>query len=141
MGGDADGDGAKTVDRRHLRSVSLADGVGEPLVFDERRPVVQTLVRDLVILWKLRRGDGHSAGSQLAHCYCLETPVGMLFLVLAIGIYWASPPGRLDGGWAMVGLGVGATMLINFLLRDLIIQWKPLAIRRDPAHFNIIPKI
>ncbi len=101
--------------------------------------LVHTLVRDLVIYWQLRRGEG--GDQRRERCFCLETPVGVAFLTGAMLVYWIAPPSRAPDQWWLVGLGVGATLLINFLLRDLVIRWKPFGIHRDPDHFNIIPRL
>ncbi len=102
--------------------------------------LAHSLVRDLVILWKLRRGAGGDASPRRIRCFCLETPVGMLFLLVALGSYWSWPAGPLPGGWLVVAVGTGATLLGNYLMRDLVIRWNPLSIARDPGHYSIIPR-
>ena len=98
-----------------------------------------TLVRDLVIYWQIRRGTGRDRRRE--RCFCLQTPVGIIFLAGALVAYWVSPPGLVQGHWWVVGLGVGSTLGLNYLMRDLVIRWKPFVIHRDPAHFNIIPRL
>lgn len=102
--------------------------------------LVQTLVRDLVILNQLRRQPAGADGIRHERCFCLETPLGMVFLVVALGIYWTGFAGQGIHPWLAICLGVAATLLANYLMRDLVIRWRPLGIRRDPSHFNIIPR-
>jgi hypothetical protein len=95
----------------------------------------QTLLRDLWLLWKLRgvSRDSMPTGT----CMCLESgigfaPVAIAALLISSGLSRPVP----FAGWAWT-LGTAAVMLSGFALKDYVIEWNPLRVRKDPDHINM----
>jgi hypothetical protein len=96
-----------------------------------------SLVRDIAIL--LRNRSSASAGLRKeAHCFCLESTIGATGVVAgailaALGLSIQVAIGR----WHFV-LAVAGTMVLAFAVKDLVISWNPLGLRREKDHLNLI---
>jgi len=95
----------------------------------------QSLVRDL---WLLSRKREASQPKRTVRCMCLETGVGVIPVIVSAILMFGgfSRPIALPA-WAWI-LGVPATMLACFWLKDYVFEWSPWRIRRDDDHINII---
>jgi hypothetical protein len=99
--------------------------------------LAHSLVRDMAILLRSRR----SASAELrreAHCFCLESTIGATGVVAgailaALGLSIQVAIGR----WYFV-LAVAGTMVFGFAVKDLVISWNPLGLRREKDHLNLI---
>ena len=101
--------------------------------------LLHTLVRDLVLLWKLRRQTGDESAPRRARCFCVETGAGVILLLLALVAYLWLPDDLGRPGSAVIIMGIGMSLIANYLMRDLVFSWRPFRIYRDPGHFNIVP--
>lgn len=99
--------------------------------------LAQGLIRDL---WLLFRGSRHAqAGSaRKALCMCVESGVGMTGVITGLVILGSAVDYNLPTGpWLWPSLSVGV-LAIGFAIKDLVFDWRPLRIRRDKDHMNII---
>ena len=95
----------------------------------------QSLLRDL---WLLSRKRETSNPKRAVRCMCLETGVGIIpIIVSAILMFGGFSRPVTIPFWAWM-LGVPATMLTCFWLKDYVFEWNPWRIRRDDDHINII---
>ena len=99
--------------------------------------LTQSLVRDVAILLRRRHSTPNEPRKE-AQCFCLESTVGSTGVaagaVLAgLGRSTLVTIGRWEFFLAMAG-----TMALGFLMKDLVISWKPFAVRREKDHLNLI---
>jgi hypothetical protein len=99
--------------------------------------LLQSLVRDLWLLAEAKR-TVQPGPRRKARCLCIESTVG------ATGVF---------AGLALLGSGIDRTLLISdwpsgllvmlvlgtgFMIKDYVIEWGPLRVRRDRDHVNIV---
>ena len=98
--------------------------------------LLQSLLRDLWILWRRRGSTMHAA--QFGQYFCIESAVGVLG-VLCGGLLLAS---RFDSAIRLDHNSLGAMTLgvlgTGCLIKDWVIQANPWRIAREPDHLNII---
>jgi len=99
--------------------------------------VAQGLVRDLWLLAQFKAGDSQ----RTAQCMCAESTLGILGIVFGLGLLF-SPIELLVtmSPWLWSAL-VCLSMGIGFAIKDFVLEWWPLRVRRDKDHINIIFKI
>lgn len=97
--------------------------------------LVQTLLRDLWLLFRLRKMDRESMPA--APCMCLESAIGFIPVITALILLsaGASHPIHLPP-WAWP-LGAAIVLLTGFGLKDYVFEWGPWRIRKDPDHINL----
>jgi hypothetical protein len=99
--------------------------------------LLQSLIRDLWLLTKQRRATPPSSRRE-ARCMCVESAVGATgvtvgLMVLGSGIDLVAP----INGWNLSCLAA-VVMVIGFVIKDYVLEWKPFRIRRDKDHVNIV---
>jgi hypothetical protein len=98
--------------------------------------LAQSLVRDVSIL--LRQRSTSNRPRREAQCFCLESSVG------SAGIIAAALLAVLAGSIAVTvsqwgfTIAISATLLLGFAIKDLVISWSPLGLRREKDHLNLI---
>jgi len=100
--------------------------------------LAQTLMRDLWLVFSLPQRE--EANFEEKSVFCIETLLGITGVAMGIVLLILASETSLSLTpitWAMVlgGIGFGC-----FLLRDMVVQWKPWRIYRDPDHINIVVK-
>jgi hypothetical protein len=114
-------------------------GVGKLLLWASGLLLLQSLVRDVLLLIKARRSARKEPQAAI-RCMCVESTVGMTGIVIGailFGVGFGRP--ILMGRWrwslvALVVLGAG------FLIKDFLLETKPWRIRRHKDHLNIVVK-
>ncbi|MEM7195749.1 MAG: hypothetical protein AAF402_12415 [Pseudomonadota bacterium] len=99
----------------------------------------QTLLRDFWLLYRARRNRSLQVAERRATCFCLESSVAFLLLIVGLGLFLTNTGGTwqmTSFRWSVV---IGMTLLCGFAMRDFVIQWRPWSVYRDPDHGNIIP--
>jgi hypothetical protein len=99
--------------------------------------LAQSLVRDVAILFRSRRSAANEPRKE-AQCFCLESTVGATGVVVgaALAGLGGSTPVAISR-WDFFLAGAG-TMVLGFLIKDLVISWKPFGLRREKDHLNLI---
>jgi hypothetical protein len=99
--------------------------------------LAQSLVRDIAILI----GQRHSASNQPrkeAQCFCLESTVGATGVVAGAALACLMSPKQIAiGRWEFL-IVIAGTMILGFLIKDLVISWNPFGLRREKNHLNLI---
>jgi hypothetical protein len=111
--------------------------IGEVLAIGCLTWLVQGGVRDLWLLYLLKTRPTTAPRRRLA-CMCLESSAGMAGLIVGIGLTLCGFGGELQMTpmrWMLLAAGVFA---LGFVLKDFVISWRPLGLRRDPDHHSII---
>lgn len=96
----------------------------------------QGFLRDLWLLARQRRTGG-SAHREEARCMCLESTVGLSGVLAGVVLTAATVPVVVPlAGWVwpLTGAGVWG---VGFLIKDVVIQWPPLKLRRVKDHGSI----
>ncbi len=99
--------------------------------------LLQSLLRDLCILWR-RRSVEPSSATHSGQYFCVESAVGLLGVVCG-GLLLAS---RFDSAIKLdhnilSGITLGV-LCIGFLIKDWVIQANPWRIGREPDHLNLV---
>ena len=94
----------------------------------------QTLIRDLWILSSISK----SRKTVRKPVFCLETTLGVLGVVLGLVVYLNSGAGMLEIRTREWALAVFLSMSLCYLIKNLVISWKPFRIYNDPDHVNIV---
>lgn len=100
--------------------------------------LVQTLLRDLIILAGRRQASGPTRPRRVARCMCVESLIGLggvLVGGLLLGSGLSSPVELPCWGY---GLTILLSLGLGFGVKDLVLHLKPLAIRREPNHHSIV---
>lgn len=94
----------------------------------------QTLLRDLWLMWK-QRGISRSA-MPAAQCTCLESVVGFAPVIVSLVLLSSGRGGSVQvSAWLWVVISA-IVMLAGFVVKDFVLEWNPLRIRREPEHVN-----
>ncbi len=112
-------------------------GTGSLLVIACLAWLVQGGVRDLWILYQLKTAPSTAPRRKLA-CMCLESSAGMAGIILGLVLALSGVGGEValsPARWAGLAALVFAA---GFLLKDFVITWRPLGLRRDPEHHSIV---
>ena len=111
--------------------------MGRLLLWTSAFLLLQSLVRDLWLLAGAKRAATQSLHRQ-ARCMCIESTVGATGVVagavlMGAGIDWPVAMER----WVWSPLAM-VTMIVGFLIKDYVVEWSPLGIRRGRDHMNIV---
>jgi hypothetical protein len=97
--------------------------------------LVQSLVRDIAILLRRRRSTSLRKEAQ---CFCLESTIGVTGVVVGAALAGLGSSALVEvsrWGFCLAALG---TMALGFAIKDLVISWNPLAVRREKDHLNLV---
>ena len=97
--------------------------------------LIQSLVRDIaILLWR----PVSKAPQKIAQCFCLETSVGIIGILISavIGVLSSLKPALITQ-WDFILITFG-TLIVGFIIQDWVITLNPLGIRKEKDHLNII---
>ncbi len=99
--------------------------------------LLQSLTRDVVILWR-ERISARASPRRETQSFCLESTIGATGVIAGIllALWSNSEPVPLTP--VPLAAATIGTLTIGFLMRDLVISWNPWAVRREPDHVNLI---
>ncbi len=100
--------------------------------------LVQTLIRDLVLLWLSNRDKSLQKEQQ---CFSLESGIGVILLVAGLVLFVSNAGGKLMTGHIFWIASISITLWLNYWMRDLVFSWNPWRVYRDPDHLNIVPRL
>jgi hypothetical protein len=98
--------------------------------------LAQSLVRDVAILFRHRAAQNQPRKE--AQCFCLESTVGATGVVAGAALAGLMSSTQIAVGRWEFFIAVAATMTFGFLIKDLVIAWKPFGVRREKDHLNLI---
>lgn len=102
---------------------------------------LQSLVRDLSILfYASKKTEGPSPKTLEKQCFCLESLVGLSVLLVGFLLLFKSNSTRVALSQTMWAIAILAVLVAGFLIRDLVVSWRPIRIRKEKNHLNIIVK-
>jgi hypothetical protein len=97
----------------------------------------QSLVRDVAILLLRRRSEAGRPRKEV-RCLCLESAMGATgVLAAALIACWGGAIRVTLNRWEFFLAGAGI-MVIGFVIKDLVVSWRPFGVRREQDHLNLI---
>jgi len=99
--------------------------------------LAQSLVRDVAILIRQRRSASNQPHKE-AQCFCLESAVGATGVGAGAALAGLSGSTQIAIGRLEFLIVIAATMALGFLIKDFVISWKPIGLRREKDHLNLI---
>jgi hypothetical protein len=99
--------------------------------------LLQSLVRDLWLLVKAKQAIKSNV-PKAAQCMCAESIVGVTGVVVGICLLGFEIDQSIAIENGMWGLLIIVVMTMGFAIKDYVIEWHPMRIRRDKDHMNII---
>jgi hypothetical protein len=111
--------------------------LGEAVLYLSALLLAQGLVRDLAMLLRHRRA-AQGGVFQESQCLCLESAVGVTGIVVGSALLgsWSATPVAI--GNLELLLAVAVTLTVGFLIKELVITWNPLGIRRERNPLSVI---
>ena len=103
--------------------------------------LLHTLIRDLVLLYAMKRKPNDKDVRREGQCFCIESVVGTAVLLFGLMLFGVGIGGQMTPDKIVWLSTMLVAMLINYLLRDFVFSWRPWRIYRDPNHLNIIPRL
>lgn len=110
---------------------------GEILLYLSALLLAQGLVRDLVMLLQ-HRSAAQGGVFQDSKCLCLESAVGVTGVVVGASLFVSANFDSVDVGVFGVAGAVALTLAVGFLIKDLVITWNPIGIRREKNPLGVI---
>ncbi|MBP6508433.1 MAG: hypothetical protein KA257_12785 [Opitutaceae bacterium] len=123
-----------TLAHRHLPARM---SVGALLVVGCLGWLVQGGLRDLWLLY-LTKTRADSAPQRRFACMCLESSAGFTGVVIGVLLVLTGVGGEVTLGAGAWLTFAAAVMLLGFLVKDYVITWRPLGLRREPDHHTFI---
>ncbi len=99
----------------------------------------QGLLRDLWLLYQ-NRNKSADCHQREENCVCLESTVGITGIIaglVLLGIGFDKHIAMNEMTWSLL---VTLILVIGFLIKDLVLEWNPIRIRRDTDHASIVVK-
>ena len=103
---------------------------------------IQSLIRDLSLLALNKATKHEQQGSEPVSesCMCLESISGLVLLLIGFLFSFAFSSLVLTSpAWA-VSLALFVILSAGFLLKDFVVTWRPLGIRKEKNHLNVVVK-
>ena len=102
---------------------------------------LQSLIRDLSMLFYFLKHRGGSSHQPIEkQCFCLESLVGVSVLLIGSLLFFSSKATEVVLNQTVWALSVFAVLITGFLIKDLVITWGPIGIKKEKNHLNIIVK-
>jgi len=99
--------------------------------------LLQGLIRDVWLLASRKRGKAASQPRR-ARCLCVESAVGLSGILAGLLLLGSEADYPITLNHWQWGILLMATMTSGFLIKDLVLEWNPLRLRRDRDHINIV---
>ena len=99
--------------------------------------LLQSLVRDTAILLRAAYLAANGPRKE-ARCFCLESTISTMGIFLGAALVSLGSSTNVTisrGGFFLI---VAGTMALSFIIKDLVISWKPLGVRREKDHLSLI---
>ncbi len=97
---------------------------------------IQGLTRDLAIMVNLVKSEKPVE----KQCICLESVVGLSSLLIGFILLFSNYSVVLVLNKVIQVAIVFSVCIAGFLIKDLVLTWRPIGIRREKNHMNVIVK-
>ena len=99
--------------------------------------LAHSLLRDIAILLRSRRSASTSLRKE-AHCFCLESTAGSIGIVAGALLAGFAGSTQVEIRRWSFSVAVTGILILGFFVKDLVISWRPLGVRREADHLNLI---
>lgn len=99
--------------------------------------LAQSLVRDITVLLR-RRASKPGSPMRAANCICIESTLGVAGVVIGLVAPWNLGYATVSVSRISFSLSVVGTLAFGLAIKDWVIAWNPLALRREKDHLNVI---
>jgi hypothetical protein len=99
--------------------------------------LAQGLVRDVARLVHLRLSPRERGGGPV--CMCVESVVGASVILAALATLACGVTATLAMSRVVWTAGVVAIMLVGFLVKDAVFDWRARTVRRAADHAKLVP--
>ncbi len=99
--------------------------------------LVQTLLRDLWLLVQQKSGR-QPEGKQEKPVFCVESVVGISAVIIGCCLLFIAVPTTVYLNAMEWSIAVFLTMLLCFMLKDYVFEWRPWRVYKESGHVNII---
>lgn len=112
-------------------------GAGELLAGACLAWLVQGGLRDAWLLYRMRARPDRAPRRRMA-CVCLESSAGLTGVVVGAVLAALGRGGTVAMGPARWAALAAVVFTAGFLLREVVVTWRPLGLRREPDHHAIV---
>jgi hypothetical protein len=120
-------------------SLPATSSIGTVIVWVAGLSFSQSLVRDLILVRQASK-KARPPSKQVKQCLCLESVLGVSVLLVGSLLLFSNNVEAIELSAPKWGTLVLLTLLAGFLVKNFILTWRPLGIRREKDHINIIVK-
>ncbi|HEX3889369.1 MAG TPA: hypothetical protein VHX90_00845 [Verrucomicrobiae bacterium] len=99
--------------------------------------LAQSLVRDVAILLRSRHLKSNEPRKE-AQCFCLESTVGLTGVIAGLALIGLGSSHQIAVSHWEFSIAIAGTMIMGFLIKDLVVSWRPFGLRREKDHLNLI---
>lgn len=111
--------------------------LGQGFIWIAALMFIQSLIRDLAFI---ADKANHTIGARPQSCFCFETLISSSVLLIGFLLFFSPSPVVLEISKPTFIFAVGSVLVIGFLIKDLVFTWRPLGVRREKNHMDIIVK-
>lgn len=112
-------------------------GAGKLLLATSALLLFESLVRDLSLLIRDRRVE-KSSPPRKERCLCVESTVGITGVIAGLVLSGSTIVHSVPMSHWTWSLLVMTIMILGFWIKDYVVEWGPIRIRRDKDHMNMI---
>lgn len=98
--------------------------------------LLQGFLRDLYLLYRKRRNPD-TQPKVVMRCMCLESTLGLPLVILGVTIAVILPEWKFELPSILTATLHGVALISGFLIKDLLVIWRPLGLRREKNHSHI----
>ena len=102
--------------------------------------LAQSLVRDVAILLRRQR-QALPEPQKEVQCMCLQSTIGMTGVIAGLACLGVGSSANVVFRPWELSLAIISTLVLGFVIKDLVISWNPLGIRREENHLNLIVRL
>ncbi len=115
--------------------------LGQGVIWIAGLVFLQSLVRDLSILFYASKKTERPSPKKIEkQCFCLESLIGLSVLLAGCLLLFNSNSASVALSQTMWVIAILAVLVTGFLIRDLVVTWRPIRIRKEKNHLNILVK-
>jgi len=128
--------GALTITSYFFAPMVITLSIGTGVIWLAVVIFIQSLTRDLVLMVTLVK----SGEPVKKHCICLESVVGLGCLLAGFLLLFSNYSIVLLLNKVTQVASIFSVLIAGFLIKNLVLTWRPFGVRREKNHMNVIVK-
>lgn len=101
--------------------------------------LLQSLIRDVWLLIKQKHAEKTEAKT-IMRCMCVESTVGLTGVVIGVVLLGSGLDQPVTINYWVWSTAAIAILLIGFVMKDYVMEFKPFRLRKNRHHQNIVVK-